>query len=424
MAQRGIREYYGKKMLARHLSTYLGTQDGYDGKIVLVTGETDWKKLVKDNLWLKHDKLVAKPDQLFGKRGKHGLVLVNKNLDETKSWIAERMDKPAKVGETEGVLTHFIIEPFTKHDTEFYVAIKSHAEGDTIYFSTEGGINVEENWDKVIAIDVPVLEGIDKVDIGAKLPKSLGAKADLIAGYLSGLYKYFAALHFSYLEINPFAITSDNLIVPLDMVAKIDDTAEFCCRELWGEDLDFPAAFGRHLAPEEEKVRELDALSGASLKLTLLNPDGRIWNMVAGGGASVIFADTVCDLGAAKELAMYGEYSGDPSTQLTYEYAKVVMDLLTRKPDPKGLPKSLIIGGGIANFTDVANTFTGIIKALREFAPRLKAANTRIYVRRGGPNYHEGLAKMKAAATELGIPVQVHGPEYHMTRIVSDALKA
>jgi len=33
--------------------------------------------------------------------------------------------------------------------------------------------------------------------------------------------------------------------------------------------------------------------TGASLKLTILNPKGRIWTMVAGGGASVIYADTV-----------------------------------------------------------------------------------------------------------------------------------
>ena len=33
--------------------------------------------------------------------------------------------------------------------------------------------------------------------------------------------------------------------------------------------------------------------TSASLKLTVLNPKGRIWTMVAGGGASVIYADTV-----------------------------------------------------------------------------------------------------------------------------------
>ena len=39
--------------------------------------------------------------------------------------------------------------------------------------------------------------------------------------------------------------------------------------------------------------------------------------MVAGGGASVIYSDTICDLGGTSELANYGEYSGAPSEQQT-----------------------------------------------------------------------------------------------------------
>lgn len=39
--------------------------------------------------------------------------------------------------------------------------------------------------------------------------------------------------------------------------------------------------------------------TSASLKFTVLNPKGRIWTMVAGGGASVIYADTV-------SIATYG----------------------------------------------------------------------------------------------------------------------
>ncbi len=32
------------------------------------------------------------------------------------------------------------------------------------------------------------------------------------------------------------------------------------------------------------------------LKLTVLNPKGRIWILIAGGGASDIYADTILDL--------------------------------------------------------------------------------------------------------------------------------
>jgi len=96
---------------------------------------------------------------------------------------------------------------------------------------------------------------------------------------------------------------------------------------------------------------------------------------------------------------------------------------MTRERDPDGKPKVLIIGGGIANFTDVASTFTGIIQALTEFKDKLKAVNTKIYVRRGGPNYQEGLRKMKKLGENLGVSIEVYGPETHMTRIVSMALE-
>lgn len=48
--------------------------------------------------------------------------------------------------------------------------------------------------------------------------------------------------------------------------------------------------YGNFLSVSQEAyIAELDAKSGASLKLTVLNPYGRIWTMVAGGGASVIY---------------------------------------------------------------------------------------------------------------------------------------
>jgi ATP citrate (pro-S)-lyase len=76
----------------------------------------------------------------------------------------------------------------------------------------------------------------------------------------------------------------------------------------------------------EEEIHAMDGATGASLKLSILNPKGRIWTMVAGGGASVIYADTVGDLGYAGELGNYAEYSGAPNTNETYLYAKTLLD--------------------------------------------------------------------------------------------------
>ena len=68
-----------------------------------------------------------------------------------------------------------------------------------------------------------------------------------------------------------------------------------------------PAAY-----PEGALVRDMDGKSGASLILTALNDKGRVGTMVAGGGASIVYAGTVADYGWGHEPANYGEYSGAP----------------------------------------------------------------------------------------------------------------
>lgn len=252
-------------------------------------------------------------------------------------------------------------------------------------------------------------------------------KQKIIVEFLKTLYSVYKKLYFTYLEINPLVVT-DKDVIPLDLAAKVDETAgmnyevESKWKSVDGENLEFPRPFGSSSKSEEEEyVQRLDAGTGASLKLTILNPEGRIWTMVAGGGASVVYADTVCDLGGASELANYGEYSGDPSQSETYEYARTILKLMTKgKPREDG--KVLIIGGSIANFTDVASTFKGIVRAIRKMAQKLKEHKVKIYVRRGGPNYMEGLRMMRDLGRELEVPIEVYGPETHITYIVSLAL--
>ena len=178
---------------------------------------------------------------------------------------------------------------------------------------------------------------------------------------------------------------------------------------------------GANIYGEEKTIKKADEESGASLKLTILNPKGRIWTLVAGGGASVVYADTISDLSGIDEMSNYGEYSGNPSTEETHFYAKTILDLMTKTPHKEN--KILIIGGAIANFTDVAKTFKGIIQALTYYSEKLKKVGTHIYVRRGGPNYEIGLKNIKKACEELNIPVFVYGPETHMTDIVRLAIK-
>jgi len=417
MAQRGIREYDAKRLLARILPEYLN-DFSYRGELALVGPETDLEELEAREPWLKTSRLVVKPDQLFGKRGKHGLVVLDATWPEAEKYLRENMGAEVTVGGIAGRLTHFLIEPFIPHEEEFYAAISSDGDGDNIFFSLQGGVYVEENWDKVIRWHVDVLKGIDDLDIKSGLPESLGEKGPAIERFLRALWRFYSQTGFAYLEINPFTFHRGS-IVPLDMVAKLDDAEEYWQKKRWAS-LAFPEPFGRSLSKEELFIKDIDSKTGASLKLTILNPEGRVWTMVAGGGASVIYADTICDLGFAGEMANYGEYSGDPNTEETYYYTRTILDLMTRKKDSRG--KVLLIGGAIANFTDVAKTFKGVVMALEEYREKLQEAGVKIYVRRGGPNYEQGLKLMRSLGDRLGVPIEVYGPETHMTRIVPLAL--
>lgn len=422
MAQKAIREADGKRMIARLLPEYTNGLYTIPDTYLSIGPGTDLKKLPTQYKWLTKEKLVVKPDQLIKRRGKSKLLLLNATWPEAEQWIKERMNKHITVGTVTGILDHFIVEPFILHNQqdEYYLAVVSQHDGDEILFHHEGGINVGDIDTKAVRLFVPIGTLPKTSDIQAKLLQKVPReRQSIIAGFIEGIFKFYADLNYTYLEINPFVVTGKT-IIPLDLAAKLDDTAEFVSGKKWGG-ISFPSPFGRQLTPEEAYIQDLDSKTGASLKLTVLNPEGRVWTMVAGGGASVIYADTITDLGFMSEMANYGEYSGDPNEEFTYLYAKTILDLMTRKKNPKG--KFLLIGGGIANFTDVANTFKGIVRALREYKTKLQENKVKIYVRRGGPNYKEGLRIMRELSTELGVPIEVYGPETHMTKIVTMALK-
>ncbi|MFW9989318.1 MAG: ATP citrate lyase citrate-binding domain-containing protein [Candidatus Odinarchaeota archaeon] len=425
LAQKNIYEYDAKKLLANQLLKYYPEFE-YHNKLAIVQSDTDLNQLASEKPWIKSEKLVAKPDQLFGKRGKANLLLLDANFDEMKQFCRDNLDKVFEIGKVRGELKRLLIEPFIPHEKEYYISITSDRENDIIHFSFEGGIFIEENWDKVYHIPVPLGTDIKTFDLLSKMP-DLGDLKDVLIPFIKALFQVYIDQDFAFLEINPFAITGDKKVVPLDVKARLDDTAAFLHQDTWGNPdnpIEFPAGFGQKSTIEEDRIRDLDEKTGASLKLKILNKNGRVWTMVAGGGASVIYTDTVVDLGLGGELGNYGEYSGNPSREHTEIYAQTIIDLISENPDPQGNPKYLIIGGGIANFTDVKATFTGIVSAIKNSVDKLKKANVKIFVRRGGPNEKQGLEMMEQVGKETGIPIEVYDRYTHMTRVVELIKKA
>ena len=57
-----------------------------------------------------------------------------------------------------------------------------------------------------------------------------------------------------------------------------------------------------------------------------------------------------------------------------------------------------------------------------EYGDKLNKQKVTIFVRRGGPNYPTGLKNIGALKDEIGLNIEVYGPETHMTNIVAWAL--
>lgn len=134
MSAKAIREYHGKKLVSRWLHAYSGEVKYHlEDRALLITPNSmrpedpsSFDSIVTDNPWLMNTQLVVKPDQLIKRRGKAGLLAVNKTWDEVVAWTKERMNKDCKVEHVTGILDHFIVEPFVPHaqEDEYYICIQ------------------------------------------------------------------------------------------------------------------------------------------------------------------------------------------------------------------------------------------------------------------------------------------------------------
>jgi succinyl-CoA synthetase beta subunit len=198
MAQVAIREYDGKKMLADFL--------GRDVLSCLIQNEDDFTRFT--TLQKRHPEYrrwVIKPDQLFGKRGKYGLVGVNLTSDEVYTWWKTHFNTKMKIGKFEGTLETFIVEPFIPHTDEYYIAFSSERDGDILHFSRTGGIDIEENWDSVSHAITPALRGNSALD-DSILDGFFQSNENELRVFLKKLYTFFVTYGFSYLELNPFIL--------------------------------------------------------------------------------------------------------------------------------------------------------------------------------------------------------------------------
>lgn len=130
MSAKAIREYHGKKLLSKHLSSYCSESYNLEDRVVLLSTtsmeENYFELVAAANPWLLTCNLVVKPDQLIKRRGKAGLLGINMSWQDVIEWVKSRMNKEIRVEMVSGVLNNFIVEPFVPHpqSDEYYVCIQ------------------------------------------------------------------------------------------------------------------------------------------------------------------------------------------------------------------------------------------------------------------------------------------------------------
>jgi ATP-citrate lyase beta-subunit len=374
---------------------------------VVITAADQLDRLAQANPWLRESKLVVKAHEAIGSRMKLGLVKVGLDLASAKKAAEEMLGKNL----SGMAISQVIISELIVHKEEFYLAVKSTREGADLLLASIGGIEVESNWDKIKRISIPLGADPTREQVES-LAKEAGFKKELVskvADFAVKLYQCYDQEDGTYIEINPLVLReSDGQLIALDAVTMVDGDARFRHPD-WN--FTFASEFGRPYTNDERAIMEIDSRIKGSVKFIEI-PGGDTALLPAGGGASVYYADAVLALGG--KIANYAEYSGDPPDWAVEALTEKVCSL-------KGI-KRIIVGGAIANFTNVKKTFAGIINGFRKAKAEGKLEGVEIWVRRGGPFEKEGLAAMKALEAE-GFNIHVYDRYTPLTDIIDYAVK-
>ena len=341
---------------------------------------------------------VVKVDQGIKGRMKKGLVKLHISASKLQNAIQELSKKG---------YSQFMIEPMVSYDPsdERYLSMERTREGIVVHYAKVGGIDIEEKKNEVKSV---VCHQAD-ASIN-KISKELGVPSS----FIQSLIEYFELNYISFLEINPLVALASTIHI-IDLAVEVDSTAEFFTKSWDSADIGEDTV----KTPEERAIQKLNNQSQAAFSFTLLNPEGLLWVLLSGGGASITIADEAYNMGFGKELANYGEYSGNPNDDETYEYTCSLIDSMMKSNRRRLM---LIIGGGVANFTDIGKTFKGVIKALEKNKKRLQKKEIKIFVRRGGPNQKKGLFIMEKWLKENDMYGLVTGPELPLHEIMKIAI--
>lgn len=332
--------------------------------------------------------VVVKAQVLSGKRGKNNGVQFCSSPQETEEAVSDMFSKNI----SEQHVTAVLVEENISAAEEQYLSITydTTRHQPLLLYSTQGGMdieavpeeNIERHWLDVREKEISFFLGDRKIDAAAQM-----------------LWTCFLTNDARMVEINPLVKTMNGQWIALDAKVALDDDAFFRHAE-WKE-FEPRTVLGRLPTEREIAIKKIDTgedyYRGTAGKY--MEMDGDIAVLFSGGGASIANMDALFSVGLRP--ANYTEYSGNPPREKVYALTKIVLS----KPGLKGL----WIVGGVANFTNVAETFQGIVDALDEVQPTYP-----IVVRRAGPQDTEGMRRMEECAKRNGLRMYLYEKEMTM----------
>lgn len=339
-----------------------------------------------DNVEKKYNELgikdvVLKAQVLSGKRGKNNGVLFCSSADEVKI-AADKIFASNIAGQ---YVSAILMEEKLNISEELYLSITydTNKKQPVLIYSKSGGMDIEDVAE----------EKIEKYWLDVRKEK-----INLDIPYAQELWSCFLQSDARVVEINPLVKTTDNKFIAADAKIAIDDDAFFRHQD-WN--FESRTMLGRLPTEREQLVKKIDEgenyYRGTAGKY--IEMDGDIAVLFSGGGASIASMDALMQVGL--KPANYTEYSGNPPREKVAQLAKIVLS----KPGLRGL----WIAGGVANFTDIAATFSGIIDALDEIKPTYP-----IVIRRAGPNEIEGKCLMEECVKRNNLNLKIFGKEVAM----------
>ncbi|OGH69564.1 MAG: hypothetical protein A2754_04035 [Candidatus Magasanikbacteria bacterium RIFCSPHIGHO2_01_FULL_47_8] len=403
-------EFEGKNLFAKHgiavpKGVVVRRGDDYRGKYKVLS--------IKD--------VVIKAQVLSGKRGKNNGIKFCSSEEEVAQACAQLFDTNIRGQFVAAVL----IEEKLKIAEEHYLSITydTAKKQPVLIYSTQGGMDIEDVPEAKIQkylLDVrkttpysPPSQGGGTSGRGGNQlnPPYEGGAAGGSAPYAQELWNCFLAEDSRQVEINPLIKTTDGRFVAADAKIALDDDA-FYRHEEW-KNLEPRTMLGRLPTERELAVVKIDEgenyYRGTAGKY--IEMDGDIAILFSGGGASIANMDALIKVGCRP--ANYTEYSGNPPREKVYQLAKIVLS----KPGLNGL----WIAGGVANFTNIAETFQGIVDALDEIKPSYP-----IVVRRAGPYEEEGMKLMRECAERNNLNMKLFGKETPMSdtaKVLAEMIK-